>query len=90
MTDAETIASVLTPASFGLLPLLIKIVMEISDPASSVMDDPKRVEALETSRRTLALSEECASRVTEIERSLVADGDAPDAGRFSITTSTGD
>lgn len=98
MTDAETLASAAS-AVLGLSPLIVKLMLALTEPTAGIMDAPERIEALEASRRTLALSEECASRVTEIERALgdtderaleIENGDALDAGRFSFTTSTGD
>ena len=98
MTDAETLASAAS-AVLGLSPLIVKLMLALTEPEAGVMDEPARIEALEASRRTLALSEECASRVTEIERALgdtderaleIENGGSLDAGRFSFTTSTGD
>lgn len=70
MTDAETIVSAAASAALGFSPLIIKLVISLTNPYSSVMDAPERVEALEASHRALLLSQDCVARVADIGQTL--------------------
>ncbi len=70
MTDADTLVSAIASVSLGLFPVLVSIVVSLVEPGQTVVIDPAHAEGLESSRRVLALSEECARKVDQIEVSL--------------------
>jgi len=91
MTDASTLASAFVSAvAVVVSPLLIGFALSPAEPDLSQLQQQDR-EALDASRRVLALSEDCVRRVEQIESSLNEDPDTQRLGVTALpTTSTGD
>ena len=70
MTDASTLASAFVSAvAVVVSPLLIGFALSPAEPDLSQLQQQER-EALDASRRVLALSEDCVRRVEQIESTL--------------------
>jgi hypothetical protein len=90
MTDAPTLASALVSAvAVVLSPILIGFALSPAEPDLSRLEEQDQ-EALEASRRVLALSESCSRKVDQIEFHLGQRFDLEEQTKPSATTSTGD